>query len=360
MPTADELLGANVVHNLVDCLGGDLPATSATAGEFDGLSLSDRARIVRDALLAELPADYPQFEAAIDAALTNDEFTGWMIWPISEALAVRATSEGVAEFDSGLALLAWLTSRLTGEFAIRTFMDADLDRTLDTALEWTHHPDPHVRRLASEGTRPFLPWARRVEALTARPDATTAILDALYRDDSEFVRRSVANHLNDLSRTDPTLVVDRAAAWMADPDAHTTQLVRRALRSLIKKGDPGALSLLGFAPTEGVEARDLEVTPNEVPTGGSVTIRFDLANTADSEQSVAVDYVIHHVRANGKRSPKVFKLTTRALAPGSTTTITRTHSFRPITTRRYYPGEHVLEIQVNGSILAGAVFELTE
>lgn len=360
MPTADELLGAGVISDLVDCLGGNLPATSAAAGEFDGLSLSDRTRLVRDALLAELPSSYSEFEGVIGAALANDEFTGWMIWPVSEALAIRATSEGKAEFDSGLALLAVLTPRLTGEFAIRTFMDADLDRTLDSALEWANHRDPHVRRLASEGTRPFLPWARRVESLTARPTATTTILDALYRDESEYVRRSVANHLNDLSRIDPALVVDRAAAWMADPNAHTAQLVRHAMRTLIKKGDPGALSLLGFAPTEGVEARDLTVTPNKVPTGGRISIGFDLANTATFEQSVVVDYVIHHVRADGKRSPKVFKLTTRTLAPGTTTTITRTHSFRPITTRRYYPGEHVLEIQVNGSILADAVFELTE
>lgn len=358
MPTADELLGPSVVDELVICLGGKMPATAATTAEFDGLSLSDRARLVRDALLTELPGTYAPFEKKIRTALRKKAFTGWMIWPVGEALAVRATTEGPDEFDSGLALLADLTSLLTGEFAIRTFMDADLDRTLKAALGWTEHPDEHVRRLASEGTRPFLPWARRVKALTARPEATTDILDALYRDDSEYVRRSVANHLNDLSRTDPAHVVEQARKWTSDPDTNTPKLVRHALRTLIKKGNPDALSLLGFAPPDGIVATDLTVTPAEVPQGGDIGFAFELANTSSTEQAVAVDYVIHHVRTNGARTPKVFKLTTRTLSPGSREEIGRSHSFRPITTRRYYPGEHVLEIQVNGSTLAEAVFIL--
>lgn len=366
MPTADELLGPSVIANLTECLGGELPATSAASKDFPGLSLSARTRHVRDALLADLPTTFPLFERRIRNASNNPAFTGWMIWPVTEALAVRATSAGTtgaagsAEFDAGLVLLADLTSRLTGEFALRTFMDSDLDRTLAAALDWTAHPDPHVRRLASEGTRPFLPWGRRVAALTARPDATAAILESLYRDESDYVRRSVANHLNDLARTDPDLVVASARAFMAQPDANTPKLVRHALRTLIKKGHPDALALLGFAPPEGITVSDLLVTPQDVIAGTDMAFRFELANTSGSTQAVAVDYVVHHVRANGERSPKVFKLTHRTLAPGSRETVTRAHSFRPITTRRYYPGEHLIEIQVNGTVLADAVFRLSE
>ncbi|OZF54852.1 DNA alkylation repair protein [Rhodococcus sp. 14-2470-1b] len=366
MPTADELLGAGVVTDLVRHLGGRMPTTLATTREFDGLSLSDRTRVVRDALLEELPAAYAPFEKKIRTALKKSTFTGWMIWPVTEAVAVRATTSGpekeapetadTATFDSGLALLADLTPRLTSEFAIRTFMDANLDRTLQAAQTWTSHEDEHVRRLATEGTRPFLPWARRVTALTARPDATVPILDALYRDESEYVRRSVANHLNDLSRTAPALVVTTARRWTEAPDDNTPRLVRHALRTLVKKGNPDALALLGFARPDGVTVHGLTVTPKDVVSGGEMTFRFELAST--SELAVAVDYVLHHVRANGTRSPKVFKLTTRTLAPGSPAVLTRSHSFRPISTRRYYPGEHVLEIQVNGSTLARTVFNL--
>lgn len=359
MPTADELLGTSVVDDLITCLGGAMPATAETTANFTGLSLSDRARLVRDALLTELPQTYRPFEKKIRTALRKKAFTGWMIWPVAEAVAVRATTEGPDEFDAGLALLADLTSRLTGEFAIRTFMDEDLDRTLDTALTWTQHESEHVRRLATEGTRPFLPWARRVKALTARPEATTDILDALYRDDSEYVRRSVANHLNDLSRTDPALVVEQAAKWTAEPDVNTPKLVRHALRTLIKKGNPDALALLGFAPPDGIVASNLTVTPTAVTEGGEMRFVFELTNTSLSAQSVAVDYVIHHVRANGTRTPKVFKLTTRTLAPGARETVGKSHSFRPITTRRYYKGEHALDIQVNGSTLASTIFEVT-
>ncbi|WP_072804962.1 DNA alkylation repair protein [Rhodococcoides yunnanense] len=358
MPTADELLGTGVVDDLVDCLGLELPLTAATVDGFDGASLSARARLVRDGLLAELPSDHAEFEAVVRSALLRDDFAGWMIWPVTEALAVRATAGDADTFDSGLALLADLTSRLTGEFAIRTFLDADLDRTLATALTWTTHDDPHVRRLATEGTRPFLPWARRVPALTTRPDATREILGALYRDESDYVRRSVANHLNDISRTDPALVVAQATGWTENADANTPKLVRHALRTLIKKGHPDALSLLGFGAPTGVAVEDLVLTPSDVPTGGDLAFGFDLVNDSDSERSVAVDYVIHHVKANGSRTAKVFKLTTRSLPPRSRVPVARTHSFRPITTRRYYPGEHLVDIQVNGLTLGGAKFWL--
>lgn len=358
MPTADELLGVGVVADLLTCLGRDLPLTAATTDSFEGASLSARTSLVRDALLAELPSEYSEFASVLREALGDPDFTGWMIWPISEALAVRATSGGTAEFDSGLELLTDLTPRLTGEFAIRTFLGADLDRTLATALTWTGHRDPHVRRLASEGTRPFLPWAKRVPALTARPDATSTILGALYRDESEYVRRSVANHLNDVSRTDPALVVNTARAWTADPDPNTPKTVRHALRTLVKKGDADALALLGFGPPDSIAVENLSVTPSAVPTGGEMSFGFDIVNTSSQAQALAVDYVIHHVKANGSRTPKVFKLATRTLAPRSRISVAKSHSFRPISTRRYYPGEHLVEIQVNGTTLDTARFRL--
>lgn len=352
MPTADELLGRRVVENLAVCL--KIPSLTPFAKKLNGLSLSERARAVRDILLHELPVDYGP---AIDTALDDPEFTGWMIWPVSETVAVRATSGGKREFDSGLAILARLTPLFTGEFAIRTFLDADLDRTLATALKWTKNKDPHVRRLATEGTRPFLPWARRVPALTARPEATIAILDALHRDESEYVRRSVANHLNDLSRTAPELVVETATRWSQNAD--TRKLVRHALRTLVKKGNPDALALLGFAAPAGIELSDMSVSPRAVSMGESIAIEFALSNTGKKPISLAVDYIVHHVKANGGRTPKVFKLTTRTLQPGERVVIEKVHSFKPITTRVYYSGEHALDIQVNGTVLGSGTFSLT-
>ncbi|HEX4358284.1 MAG TPA: DNA alkylation repair protein [Pseudonocardia sp.] len=364
MPTADELLSADAVLGLIGCLRVAAPDAEPTAlrralAALPGQALAERARAVRDALLADLPGGFRPFASVVDRALADRAFTGWMIWPVSEAVAALAARPGAGdEFEAGLALLARLTGRLTGEFAIRTFLDADLDRTLGVVRSWTGHADEHVRRLASEGTRPRLPWARRVRAITDRPDAALGLLDALYRDESEYVRRSVANHLNDVSRLDAALATGTARRWLAAPDGHTGAVVRHALRSLVKAGDPDALALLGFEPPAGIVLSVFALTGSTVELGGGLGFAFSVANHGAEPARLAIDYVIHHRKANGTLAPKVFKLTTRTLDPGAAATIERTHSFRPISTRRYYPGEHAVEIQVNGTRLGRHEFLL--
>ncbi len=368
MPFADELLGVDVANTLTRSIRNvlpDMPLTelSAAPESFDGLGLRERADLLRDALLADVPGDYATLAQVIRSAAHDPGFTGWLIWPVTGAVAVRATAGGTdaadtdASFDDAMALLAELTGRLTAEFAIRTLLRHDLDRALDIVREWTASPDEHVRRLASEGTRAYLPWAVRVPALISRPGATIGILDALYRDDSEYVRRSVANHLNDLSRDSPDLVVETARRWLNAPAPTTQALVRHALRTLIKRGDPQALALLGFAPAT-VEIEGPVLTEKHVPWGAEVGFTAVIRNTASESARLAVDYVVHHRRANGALSTKVFKLATADLAPGAELTVDRRHSFRAITTRRYYPGEHALALQVNGVATPPVTFEL--
>ena len=362
MPTAEEMLSTASVAALGACLKAvapdlELTATKAAPEKLAGLTFSERGRVVRDALLADLPAQYTEMEKIFRAALDDPAFTGWMTWPVTEAVAVRAVEAG--EFESGLALLADLTPRLTAEFALRTFLAADIDRTLAVAVEWTEHPDEHVRRLASEGTRTRLPWAKRVPGLIERPDLTRPILEALRSDESEYVRRSVANHLNDLSRVDPTLAVSIAGDWLASPAPTTERLVRHALRTLIKAADPGALALLGFEPPAGLVVDGPQLAVQAVAVGESLAFEFHAHNRSTANLRLAIDYVIHHVKANGTLTPKVFKLTTRTLAPGETATITKRHSFKPISTRRYYPGPHTLELQINGHPFGRSTFTLS-
>lgn len=364
MPTADELLGPVVVQDLATCLElamgqEDLDTVRGSSAGFDGLSLSDRTRIVRDGILAALPADYESFARIIRSARAESAFTGWMIWPVTEAVAISATHSGrTADFVDGMALLAELTSRLSGEFAIRTFLDVDLDRALGIALEWTDHQDEHVRRLASEGTRIRLPWARRVKELTDRPESTVSILDALYRDESDYVRRSVANHLNDLSRVDSALAVSIAKRWLGNPDSTTPKVVGHALRSLVKAGDAAALSLLGFAPPTDLVISEFVIDRAVVEPGGDIGFDFAVTNNGSEPQAVAIDYIVHHVKANGLTTAKVFKLATRNLVPGTTVMIGKRHSFRPISTRRYYPGTHSVELQINGVVQGRRSFQL--
>lgn len=351
MPTAEEMLSTASVVALGACLGAVAPelewaATRAVSKQLAGATFSERGRLVRDALLTDLPPGFAPLDKIFRAALEDPAFTGWMTWPVTEAVAVRAVEEG--EFEPGLELLAELTPRLTGEFALRTFLAADLDRTLAVVTGWTGHPDEHVRRLASEGTRARLPWAKRVAGLIERPEVTRPILEALRRDESEYVRRSVANHLNDLSRLDPALAVVIAGEWLASPAPTTERLVRHALRTLIKAADPGALALLGFPPPTGLVVDGPLLAVPTVTVGESLAFEFQAHNRSTAALRLAIDYVIHHVKANGMLAPKVFKLTTRTLAPGESTTITKQHSFKPISTRRYYPGSHALSLQING------------
>ena len=345
-------------------LEGQLTASGAASSfahlhnvELDPLSLRERADAVSAALLADLELDYAGVAALFRAALEQPGFGGWTMWPVGETVVTAALREGAAEFDDAMRLLGELTPRLSSEFSIRRLLVANPDRALELILPMTLSDDEHVRRFASEGTRPFLPWAIRVAALVARPEATVPILDALYRDESEYVRRSVANHLNDLSREHPELVVDIAGRWMSRADANTPRLVKHALRTLVKKGYPPALELLGFgAATVTVSVPVLDAVRVQLP--GSLGFRFDVTNTGDSPATLAVDYAVHYVKSNGSRAAKVFKLASATIEPGASASFSKRHAFRQMTTRVHYPGAHALEVQVNGERFGAVEFDV--
>ena len=337
----------------------DLTALREARGRLGPLGLRERADLLRDALLADLPGDYTELARIMRAARDEaPEFTGWLIWPVTSAIASKAVADGSAEaFDDALTLLAELTGRLSSEFAIRTLLRHDLDRALEHVLSWTASDDVDVRRLASEGTRPYLPWSTRVPEIQARAGITLPILDALYRDESEYVRRSVANHLNDLSRDAPDLVVETTARWLAAPDANTDRLVKTALRTLVKKGHAGALGLLGFAPAA-IEIDGPLLDRDVVGFGESIRFSALVRNVGDEPARLAIDYIVYHRKANGAQTGKTFKLTTLTLAPDASIEVAREHSFRPITTRRYHPGAHAIALQINGVESSRAEFEL--
>ena len=356
MGTMNELLDRTAIARLSSSLRSaapelDFAATDAAADDLGDLALRARSDLLAAALLRDLPDDYPAIAAIVRRALEQPGFRGWLIWPIGEAVTTAALADDA--LADGLALLAELTPRLTAEFPIRRFLRADLATSLAIITTWTTHPDEHVRRLASEGTRQYLPWAVRVPALLEQPTSTLPIITALYRDESEYVRRSVANHLNDLSRDNAALVVETAAAWLREPDANTARLVRHALRTLIKRGDPGALALLGYG-TATIAVADLRVVSPVVQSPGHLEFEAMLTNTGSEPATVAVDFVIAFVKANGTHADKVFKLTTGTIEPGGSLRIAKRHPIRPITTRVYYPGEHFVDLQVNG-VRAGRV-----
>ncbi|MCS5715410.1 DNA alkylation repair protein [Herbiconiux sp. CPCC 205716] len=359
----DELISPHVVVRLRDSLEAVAPGLELTGlheaeRTVAGRRLRDRVDLVREALLGDVPPGFPAAERTVQDVIATPGFSGWMVWPVTEFVAARAIDDGSpSAFDAGMDLLAVLTSMLSSEFAVRDMLNAHPERAVYTMRGWTGHPDEHVRRLASEGSRSYLPWAKRVPWLIAHPDATRGIIDRLYRDPEEYVRRSVANHLNDLSRVDPRLVTEVAGGWQGEPDENTPWVVRHGLRTLIKKADPQALALLGYAG-DGLRVDRPELSTSTVPQGGELGFTAMVTNDGDTDATVAIDYSIGFVRANGAVSPKTFKLTSRRLAPGESIRVAKTHSFRPITTRTYYPGLHFLTVQANGTLSPRADFEL--
>ncbi|MDD1476546.1 DNA alkylation repair protein [Arthrobacter sp. H16F315] len=361
MGAMNELINNSVVGSLERILAAAgpairLPRLAEAAGHLDELSLRERTDHLSRALLTDLPGGYQATAAIFRRALAEPDFTGWMIWPVGETAATLALARtGPGDFADCLALLAELTPRLSSEFAIRRLLAADLERALPVIQTWTSHPDWHVRRLATEGTRAYLPWAVRVPAIIAHPAATLPILESLYRDPVEDVRRSVANHLNDLARHAPEEVVATARRWMAAPDANTSRVVRHGLRTLVKKAHPGTLELLGFAPASlAVTPLRLDRTVVELP--GELGFSFELANTGTVEARLAVDYVVHYAKANGSLAGKVFKLGTAILGPGESRTFSKRHAFRQMTTRVHHSGDHLLQLQVNGVRFPSAGF----
>lgn len=352
----DDMLGPKEVTELYNVLsaaaagnvpGADLGSVLATRDRLDPLSLRGRTDLVAGALVRAL-GSYSAAASVFRAALADPAFKGWALWPVTEAAVTLALeSGGEAEFDDALALLAELTPRLTSEFAIRRLLQARPDRALAIIQEWTGHPDQHVRRLASEGTRPYLPWAVRVPQLMGRPEATLPILDALHNDPEDYVRRSVANHANDLARHAPDMVLAMAGQWQQTGTSESTWVVRHALRTLVKKGNPGALALMGFAPAQ-VSVTDLHAEGGMLTLPAKLAFGFLLTNMGDAPVKLAVDYAVHFVKARGSTAEKVFKLATVELAPGESRKLSGRHAFRQMTTRRHYAGLHALELQING------------
>ncbi|WP_426988014.1 DNA alkylation repair protein [Pseudarthrobacter sp. Y6] len=371
MGAMNELINRQGVETLAGILaeaapGSDWPHVAASAAHLDELSLRGRTDAVSSALLADVrqhpDPGYPTAARIFRSALSGAGFTGWILWPVSEAAVTLALEPGGGlnpgrDVDDCLALLAELTPRLTGEFAIRRLLAADLERALQIIQGWTGHPDEHVRRLASEGTRPYLPWAVRVPAVVLHPEASLPVLDALYRDPSEYVRRSVANHLNDVARHAPALVVATAARWLAAPDANTAWVVRHGLRTLIKKAHPGALSLQGFTPAS-LAVTGPRLDRHSVAMPGELAFDFEIANTGNGDAKFAIDYVVHYVKANGTQSAKVFKIAALTLTAGETRSLSKRHAFRQMTTRVHHPGIHALELQINGIRHGHTEFEL--
>jgi 3-methyladenine DNA glycosylase AlkC len=351
----DDTVVAELAHRfaLVD---GDFDAegfVQRTTPWLDDLELKGRVELIARAIWQALSdtdgAD--RMAHLVDVARSEPPVDGWAAWPLAAVVELF----GLDHPDEALDALEHVTKRMSCEFAVRPLLREHYEPTYARLTDLTGHEDERVRRLPSEGTRPRLPWAARIQRLLDDPLPGLALLERLRHDPSETVRRSVANHLNDVSRAHPELVVDTAARWLPEPETDR-RMVAHGLRTLVKAGDSAALTVLGFATDPQVEIERFDVAPTAIEMGDHLLLTADLRSISSTAQHLVVDFVIHHVTASGATSPKVFKWTTVDLAPGERRTITKRRLIRQGSTRTYRSGTHRVELQVGGRLVASGAF----
>ena len=334
---------------------------------LDALELKARAMHIASALEATLPQDFGQAATLIETTLapplveatgvgsaaSKTGLVGWVLWPVGEFVVRR----GMAQPQRALQTLHALTQRFTAEWAIRPFIVEHPQLCWDTLALWAQDPSLHVRRLVSEGSRPRLPWGLQLKSLMADPSPTLPLLRALQDDPSDYVRRSVANHLDDIAKDHPRLVADWVEEHLPGASKGRQALLKHASRTLVKQGDARILKAWGLGQRLRGEA-SLKVSPRRVSVGESLSLHVSVRSSAPRAQKMVIDYAVHHVKASGETSPKVFKGWVLDLAAHEERVLHKSHSMRLITTRRYHAGRHEVDLRINGEAVASASFDL--
>jgi 3-methyladenine DNA glycosylase AlkC len=351
----------------IDAVWPDFASDAFLADVGDGyeaLGLMDRGRHIARTLRRYLPDSYPEALKILLRSVGDRPqpmpgdggMSSFLYLP-----HVQMVEEfGLEDFDASMNALHLLTQRFTGEFSVRPFIERYEAESLALLRKWTQDPNAHVRRLVSEGTRPRLPWAARLRRFQDDPTPVVALLEALRDDPEDFVRRSVANNLNDIGKDHPDVLLAVARRWMNGAGEERRALIRHALRSLVKQGNAEALEILGYGQGAAVEIGEVRIEPGEVPKGRTVTIAFDLRSTSPRGQRVLVDLRVHYVKANGSTAPKVFKLRSLDLPAGETVSFRKHLSLADLTTRKHHAGRHRVEAQINGTVENLGAFVVSE
>ena len=334
----------------------------ALAG-FADLELTARARQISDALAETLPEDREAAMAILVSSLGPEDDARELVGMESFFFLPHVffvADHGLERFEASMVAQYELTKRFTAEFSIRAFIERYPDRTMERLRSWTKDENARVRRLVSEGTRSRLPWAPRLRAFQEDPRPVIELLELLKDDPEELVRRSVANNLNDISKDNQDLAVEVAGRWWDGATENRKRLVRHGLRTLVKKGHPGALSLLGFRADSPARVSEVVCDPLTARIGGQVRIAVEVRNPSDEETGALVDFRVHFVKARGTASPKVFKGAEKILQPGGKARVRKTITLVQQSTRTLYPGAHRIDVMLNGVPHAEASFELLE
>ncbi|WP_226670377.1 DNA alkylation repair protein [Metabacillus litoralis] len=319
---------------------------------WNDLSLKMRVRHITSCLHETLPKQYDEAIAILKAVAPRvRESLAGIIFP--DYVEVY----GLDDWEISMDALEFFTKYSTSEFAVRPFFISNPHKMTQQFLKWSKDSNEHVRRLASEGSRPRLPWGMALVSLKQDPSPTLPILENLKKDTSLYVRKSVANHLNDISKDHPGIVIELAEKWIGKSEI-TNWIIKKGLRTLLKKGNEQALELVGIKRNSNIDVLHLTVV-NSVKIGDTLSYSFELHSRDQQEQKIRIEYSIDYVKANGKLSPKQFKISENTISPNELKIYQRNHSFKELSTRKHYPGMHVISVIINGEVKASAEFSVT-
>ncbi len=319
---------------------------------IENLSLNERMRQTSLTLKKYLPDNYAKAVELMMLVIPQMEYSyTQLVFP--DFVGVF----GHDHFDISMEALAYFTSYGSSEFAVREFLARDIQKTMKILYKWSESGNLHVRRLASEGSRPRLPWSFQLREVIKNPQLTRPILENLKADPELYVKKSVANHLNDISKDSPAYMLNLVQNWGLEND-HTSWIIKRACRTLIKKGHPEALALFDCNKQIDLEIQDFSVSHANIRQDEKLLFSFKIRSSSDKVQKLIVDYQIHYCKKSGERWPKVFKLKEIDLFSGQVVQIQKTHLFRDLTTRKHYSGMHQLDILINGNVVQSMEFEL--
>ncbi|MFS0840331.1 DNA alkylation repair protein [Paenibacillus sp. 1P03SA] len=339
------------VNEKYPAFDGERFRSSIYDDNWDQEAFKQRMRHITRSLTETLPSSYPEALEVLAAVAPQCRGVEYLFFPDFIEL------NGLGSYELSMQFLQLFTPYSSSEYAVRPFLLQELGRTLEHMKQWARHENEHIRRLASEGCRPRLPWASNLPALRKDPRPILPILETLKEDPSEYVRKSVANNLNDISKDHPELVLELAKGWYGKTAA-TNWIVKHGCRSLLRKGDSRALSLFGYEEIRSVSVHGLDVKTGSIAAGENLEFSFRLVNESEDVQALRVDYEIGYRKKNGTLAPKRFKLTEKPFGPGTRPLVKR-HSFKLLTTRTYYAGQHEVRILVNGTPMAAVSFEFT-
>ncbi len=359
------IYSADFFAGFTDTLQKTVPGFDKTAflanifdGDWESRELKARMRHISIVLNDHLPGDYnSQVETILQtiAQLQKDGYQEdsieYMFFP--DFMEVY----GLKHYDISVTAFETVTKFTSCEFAVRPFIIKYEMQMVTRMLVWAKHNHPSVRRLASEGSRPRLPWAMAIPSFKKNPAPIMPILEALKNDPSESVRRSVANNLNDISKDNPDLVISIAKRWQG-ASLDTDRLLKHASRTLLKQGGAEIMALFGFGSVEDIHIKGFHILTPKVEIGGALKFTFTLVNTSASISKLRLEYGLYYQKANASLSRKVFKISEKDYGAKSETVITRKQSFKIITTRVFHPGKHQLSLIINGTEMQKLDFHL--